>query len=156
MLSAERMLFLVLLPWGTRVLLVSHLERRGHAGCESGSSHRMSHLIVLCLFPHPWKGGLAICRLSTGSGGDSTGLSSSRRLARLGVITWSPRQQERASFNVQMVLEAQLHHVCCGPLAKDRLTVELSICVTGDYQCVDTGGRIGVYFCSCANVSFRG
>lgn len=68
-----------------------------------------------------------------------------------------PRQQERASFNVQTVFKAQLYHVCCGPLAKERLTVELSICVTGDYQCCGySGGRIGVYFCSCANVSFRG
>ena len=64
--------------------------------------------------PHPWKGGLATFRLLPGSGGDcSTCLSSSRRLAWLAVIPWSPRQQERASFNVQMFVLSHFSHVWC-------------------------------------------
>lgn len=125
-----------LYPWA---LLGPHLERRGQAGCESGSrpsDESFNRSVSQC--PHPRKGGLAISRLLTGNGGDSTCstcLSSSGRLAQLVVITRSPRQQERASFNVQTMFEAQLYHVCCGPLAKERLMVELSICVTGGSQC---------------------
>ena len=63
---------------------------------------------------HPWKGGLATFRLLPGSGGDcSTCLSSSRRLAWLAVIPWSPRQQERASFNVQMFVLSHFSRVWC-------------------------------------------